>query len=296
MADVLTLPARVEQALGTLDRLPTLPAVAARVVSMAGDEHVEFKDIAAEVEKDPALAASLLKVANSPYYRTRHGVSSVLRALVVLGAREVRRICLGVSVMSAFPRGAQSPGFDREAFWRNSSACAVACREIARRLRIPCDGEEFTAGLLHGVGKFLLDLLFHEDYDEAIRITWQEGIDLRTAEERVFGASHPLVGAWLCRQWKFPDRLVDAVQHHLEPERAGVDPVLASVVHLGELFARVTGSPFGGERTPVVVRETQAWAILVGHGVREEEVDLARLTFELAEKMEQHRDMFREAE
>ncbi len=284
------LPDRVRVGIEELQALPTLPAVALRVMELARVPETPIETLAQLIERDPALSAAILRVVNSAFYERPQPVSSVQRALVVLGVAEVRRICLVVAVFKAFPVRPGHAGLDRKLFWQHSAACGVAARRLCELLQTPHDGEEFTAGLLHDVGKLILDLCFPESYREAVAITHRDGCSMAQAERAVFDSDHAQVGAWLAERWKLPDELTAAIRWHHSPELAP-QPRLAAVVHLADLFARVAGSGFGGERTPVAVQETAAWNILWS-GPGREPIDLAWLTFRLEDEMDKHRDFF----
>jgi putative nucleotidyltransferase with HDIG domain len=286
----IALPQRLRVSLEELQALPTLPAVALRVMELARAPETPLDTLAKLIERDPALSAAILRVVNSAFYERPQPVSSVQRALVVLGVAEVRRICLVVAVFKAFPERPGQAGLDRKLFWQHSAACGVAARRLCELLKSPHDGEEFTAGLLHDVGKLILDLCFPESYREAVAISYRDGCSMAHAERQLFDADHTEVGAWLAERWKLPGELTAAIRWHDSPELAP-EPHLAAIVHLADVFARVTGNGFGGERGPVAVQETAAWNILWS-GAGREPLDVEWLTFRLEDEMAKHRDLF----
>jgi len=286
----IALPDRVRVGIEELQALPTLPAVALRVMDLARDPETPIETLAQLIERDPALSAAILRVVNSAFYERPHPISSLQRALVVLGVTEVRRICLVVAVFKAFPGRPGQQGLDRKLFWQHSAACGVAARRLCELLKTPHDGEEFTAGLLHDVGKLILDLCFPETYREAVAIAHRDNCSMADAERGVFDADHAEVGAWLAERWKLPEDLTAAIRWHHNPELAP-QPRLAAIVHLADLFAHAADSEAGGERTPIAVQHTAAWNILRGDRISEP-VDLDWLTLRLDEEMVKHRDLF----
>lgn len=289
-SSAITLPVDVLQGIESLDQMPTLPAVANQVLSLGHDSVQSFKELEAIIEGDPALAAAILKVANSPFYRLPGGVANIARAVMVLGLAEIRRICLGVTVMCAFPEQ-DRPTMDRALFWKHSTACAIAARRLTQYLEIDSDGDEFLAALLHDMGRLVLDLCFHERFSDAIQLSADRGISMRAAEQQVFSTDHTLVGAWLCQRWRFPQAMVDAVRYHHSPEDAPADNPFVAIVYLADLFSRVTGHGFGGENTPVVIYDTPAWRAVLALRRTNSPVDLAALTFQLNEAMQQNEDL-----
>ena len=153
-------------------------------------------------------------------------------------------------------------------------------------------GAEFVAGILHDVGKLVLDLCYPQKLSKAIRITEDTGVSMMQAEEDVFQTNHAMTGAWLLQHWNLPEVIVDAVRFHHEPEQSKVAPMITSIVHLADLFARESGSGFGGERTTIRMEETPAWEKIRTARLHDETIDLEGLTSRLADEMRRHQGMF----
>lgn len=286
----IDLPENVRNALERHgDRIPTLPHAAAEATRLASDPDVSLKKLSGVIESDPALAAEVLRLANSSFYNVTAtgGCPNILRALTILGVREVQRICLSVGVFRAFSPSEQGPSLDREKFWIHSASCGIAARRLVHELGLRTDGEEFSAGILHDIGKLVLDLVLHDDYCAAIRINEETGQSMASAEYGIFGTDHAEVSAWLCQRWHLP-WLVDALRHHHAPERAQENPQLAALVHVADLVARVSGHGFGGETTPIVLEELGAWRILTEG---RDDVDATYVLFRLQDEMERSRHL-----
>ncbi len=289
---MVELPDHIARALNQQGaRIPSLPLAAAQAIQLASDPEVSLKRLATVIESDPALVSAVLRVSNSAFYRLSDtgGIANVTRAITRLGVGEIRRVCLSAAVVSAFPIKAKEPSLDRALFWKHSACCGVASRRLVEGLHIATDGEEFPAGVLHDVGKLILDIVFHEDYARAIALTNETGCSMRSAELEIFGVDHAQVSAWLCERWELPKALVHAVQFHHEPEASTGDPLLAAVVYVADIFARVTGNGFGGEQTAVAVTDTDAWRIVTE---RVPTPDVELLFFQISEEMHQSADMF----
>ena len=268
--------------------LPTLPQVASRVVQMAMDPNVSLRQVGRVVESDPALAFKILKVVNSAFYGFSRKIGSVPLAVNILGAREVILLTLSVSVFSAFPPIPGKPTFDREAFWRHSIGCGAIARALEERFGKGGHEELFSGGLLHDIGKILLDQYFHPEFSEALDISRRERIPIEQAELRVFGTTHEEVGGWLAERWQLPEGLVACVRHHHRPSEAPREYREAVViVHIANLLTKASGIGFGGDNFGFSLMDDVAWREFVGE--LGEDVDVERLTFEMEDEIERAR-------
>jgi putative nucleotidyltransferase with HDIG domain len=229
------------QLLERVDDLPPLPAVAARVMSMADDANSSALDMAQVLSSDQALTAKLIRISNSAYYGFARKVSTVREAVVVLGMKQVRQVAVGASLMNSFSgRRVDDDVFDIDLFWGHSVAVAIAAETIAKKTRAARPEDAFTAGILHDIGRLVLrQVMPHEFRDAVIRAI--EGTPLHIAELETTGYSHDEIGRALGEKWKFPTHLVDAVgSHHNQsatPQQDGLEGVVAQanslVLHYG---------------------------------------------------------------
>lgn len=196
--------------LGRIERLPSLPAVTARILEESLKEDCKLGEIADLVRSDPALSAYLLKMANSAAYHFSASVTTIQRAVSLMGLRTVRNAVLGFSII----RNLAADNRSQMAYelWRHSVACALACEELAPLFNVPAD-DAFTIGLLHDTGKFLLLSEFvRADNGYAGRqllARWS-----LERESTLFGMSHAEIGAALLERWKVPDSICQVVAHH----------------------------------------------------------------------------------
>lgn len=211
-------------------RLPSPPGAAARIVALCERHDVELREIADVTMADPALAARLLRYANSPIAGVGRPVCSVRDAVVMLGMRRTKLTALGFC-LPLFDFKPAGRSFDLKAFWSESFLTAV----VARRLMAPrfnAEREEaFTAGLLAGVGRLTLACGLPAEYDRLLDQT--HSLDaLLEAERNAFGVDHAQLGAQLLADWELPSVLVEAVAQQYAPSQAeGPGKALAEVVH-----------------------------------------------------------------
>jgi HD-like signal output (HDOD) protein len=141
--------------------LPTLPEIPMKILSLIADRESSMADIAKIIETDPSLATNILKVSNSAYYGVRSKVASLKLALAILGLNEIINIVTSISIIRMFPAGKRNVGFNRIKFRRHSFGTGCAAQMLARELRFEMDGVEFVAGLIHDIGKLIIDQYFH---------------------------------------------------------------------------------------------------------------------------------------
>ncbi|MBE0618894.1 MAG: HDOD domain-containing protein, partial [Proteobacteria bacterium] len=180
---------------------------------MAADPKADASDLAEVILKDQAMAMKVLRIANSAQYALcPQRVTTISRAVVLLGFESVRAIALGLgayNLLSTLERG----GKVHERFWRESIANAVACQGLAELVGLRVPEEAFVAGLLHDVGKLILAA---HDPEASQRIHGQgaEGPALLAAETRAFGVNHAEVAGELARRWELPPVLQGALASH----------------------------------------------------------------------------------
>lgn len=226
---------RLTELLRQPQALPVVPEVAARLIATFEQEDVDSQQVAADVERDPAMAARLLRQANSSLFRLVRPVHSVRDALTVLGLNRVRALVLSAYVRESFQ---QVQGLNLESFWQYSVASATVARLICVNRRLD-DNVAFTAGLLHGVG----ELVMHMGMVDAMRPVEQQtpllALDRAVTEYQQFGYCYAEAGAALARHWHLPNLLAVAIEQHGNPlAHEPVEP-LAAVLHMAAWRARV---------------------------------------------------------
>ncbi len=273
--------------------IPTIGAVAAEVMRLTRDPGADFGKLAAVVENDPALAAKVLRVANSPFYGLRGEVASVERAVALLGMTQVRNIVLSLSLIRDFSGAFGGGAFHWDRFWEHSAGVALIAETMGRMLRVPATGSEYAAGLLHDVGKILLGHHFPEEFGRCLDLAARRQVALYEVEPEVLGTDHAHLGGWLAERWGFPEALRAAIRDHHDPGRAGGHQTLAALVHLADLFAKAKQIGFGGDRVAVCFTDDPAWRLLEAARPELKDLDLARFTLELDQEVEMARALAR---
>ena len=207
-----------------INNLPTLPVVVQKIISIIGRDNTIARDIAEVIALDVALSAKVLNLANSALYNLANPINTIEHAVALLGFNEVRNLAMGLKMVEAFPE-TDTIGLDRARFWEHSLACALFARYLADTSRKVSADEAFLGGLMHDLGKVVLDLFFEEQWIESQRIAFQDKLSPTEAEEKYLGAAHTVVGSWLAQLWKIPRTYQTAMLYHHElPPEDFYDP------------------------------------------------------------------------
>lgn len=241
---------QVVEILREIKNLPTLPAVATRAMTMTEDPNCSQIELANVVEQDPAIATRLLKLVNSPFYGIRGTVDNVKQALIFVGMSNVRNLVLSTSVLELFDDDGKVGSFDRKDLWLHSMATAITARTAAQVSRVVDPEVAFTAGLIHDVGKLIIDRFFHEDFKRIIELVDMHHCTMMDAENAVLGTNHSEIGAHLAQRWGLPDALREAIGYHHDPQQAQTNKPLAALVGFADVLARDLKVGTGGGTTP----------------------------------------------
>ena len=254
---------RMKEAIARAGDLPTLPHIAMEVSRLAHDPVSGMSDIVRIIHDDPSLTAKLLRVANSSFYGMSRHVESLNTALVILGMRELANIVSCIAIFRAFPQKAGQMTFDRKAFWLHSAGCGEIARAISTRLKLRLNSEGFTAGLVHDLGKIILDQYFHDDFMEALKRSHEQKIPMIEAEDSVLGVNHAELGSWLAEIWSLPKNICGAIGYHHNPEATDSESrQLVALVNLADTFCQHAGIGFSGNEAEEVTINNSAWKIL----------------------------------
>lgn len=253
MGDKVTLDAVLQS-----ETLPTLPAVAAKILSVTESAETDLSEISDIISQDTALSTRLLKVVNSPFYGLWTPVGTIKKAVSILGITPVRSLVLSFSLLSV--RAGKEDSFDYSRFWENSLAAAVTARRLMKELGAPDVEEGFTAGLLANVGEMLLARACPARYRWVLQAKG-DGRPLEAVEREILGIDHCTVGIEIARRWRLPPPLEAAIGHHHAPEEypGGEEDLrrLVRVVHLSGILADMFHSPAPQELKDLFIRRSR---------------------------------------
>ncbi len=220
--------------------LPPLPIVVQKLLGVVGDEQSSANDVSSVLRGDQALAGKVLRLVNSSFYGLPGKVSTISRAVVILGNSAIRNLALGLAVCNSLKQ-LKGP-IDWEAFWRHTLSCAIGAQVLAPKVGYDEPEEAFIGGLLHDIGHLVCYVALPDVYSNVI--TKCRG-DLLESERRIFGVTHPEVGRNLMEHWQLPNPLCQMVRFHHNHKMAGAEgQKLLATVALGDVLACVGGNAF----------------------------------------------------
>jgi putative nucleotidyltransferase with HDIG domain len=230
-----------------IEKLAPMPASLTRLASVISDPNSSVADVVTVVEFDQALTANILRLANSSWSASPTPVDTVRAAVLRLGGGRVFELAVGNQV--AGPMSKSCPAYDLGEYelWRHSVASALAAEHLAEFATVRVSSAAFTAALLHDIGKLLINRTVGANVAEQITKTAEtKHVTYIEAERLVLGTDHAEAGAAIARHWRFPSDIVNAIEHHHDPDQT-VHRVL-DAVHIANAVAKLIGVGLGSEQ------------------------------------------------
>lgn len=220
---------KIVQATGDL---PTMPHVASMVLQKLGNPNTSPKELHQTISADQALAARVLKVANSPLYGCSRAINRLTDAVVIMGFDSLRSLVMSSVMQDLF----KSFGLTEKLLWEHSFGCAAISKHIAKVIKYPKVEEAFLAGLLHDIGKVVLNLKIPDKTREIVQEVYNNpDVSFMQAEQEMFGFNHAQVGKLIARKWNFAETIEETIGCHHDPRQARILPVLTVIVNFGNL-------------------------------------------------------------
>ncbi|MDP3857836.1 MAG: HDOD domain-containing protein [Stagnimonas sp.] len=219
--------------LSRIHTLPTVPKVVQELIATFDQPEINLPRVARLVNTDPVIAAKVLRLANSAYYRRSRTVTNIDEAIVFMGLDALRMLVVGAGFAASVPVPSE---LGRALFWRYCLHTAVCARYFA------CQSKEdpqaaFTAGLLHAIGEPLMLMSMEGELRDVERQARFYDPERALCERSRVGFAYSDLGAELAESWRFPPAMVAAIREAPEP-LAGKDfSRLAACINLGSHFA-----------------------------------------------------------
>lgn len=220
--------------------IPPRPEIVSILLTEMRKEHPDLKRVTAVLIKDPAMSAGILRAANSPFFGLNRSVSSVPKAVSVLGLTHVSNIVTGLAVRHALKGG--DSGISFEKFWQTAEQISMLCHYVARRLRGMSADDAFTYGLFRDCGVPVLIQRFPHYRETLKRANDSRLMGTTQVEESETGTSHSILGYFLARAWLLPDHVSRAILLHHDIDAfadAGTSNETRNLIGVGHLAEHV---------------------------------------------------------
>ena len=232
-----------------VDKMPSLSTTVSKVLEICSRPDTVPNDLNRVIALDPVLAGQVLKLINSAYYSLMNKVTSLTRAIIMLGLNTVKNLALSTAIIRSVSQAKKSRALPIRAFWAHSIAVGVMAKLLAagRGLSLAEREEYFVAGLLHDLCKIPIG----DEYTEVLARVETAQEPLVTVEQQVLGLDHEEVGAMIATKWKLNAVLTDAICHHHAPElAAAAHRDLVATVALADFYVCLFDIGDAGNRYP----------------------------------------------
>lgn len=223
--------------------LPPMPQVASRAISMVENPQTTAQELTDLLSNDVALAARVLKIANSAMFSRQREITTLNQAIMMIGFKALK----GIIVAATLRQMNKSFGKTERMIWENSMCSAMCSAVVTKKLRKRYVEEIFLLGLLHGLGQIVLLVQpeTQRDYKQVLTTIRDKHLDYATAEQATFGFAHPLIGALVAKKWNFSAESCQVILHYRDPfdsekPETELDEKTA-IVRLSDLVSHASG-------------------------------------------------------
>lgn len=238
-----------------IENLPALSTSIGKIMEVCNDPNSSPAELSRVISLDPVLMGRVMHLINSAYYGLNNRVTSLVRAIIMLGFNTVKNLALSTAVLGSMGK-TQSQIFDMEGFWVHSLSVGVTAKLIAQKRRVPSQELEelFVAGLLHDIGKIPFINIIPQKYNQAIRYAEQHSISLQEAEKEILSCDHTQVGEMIVSRWELGERLQHVTSYH-HGEYTGPYKSLVYSVCAANFFVNFMEIGFSGDKFPLLLEE-----------------------------------------
>ncbi len=209
------------------------------MVELNSDD-VSIINVTELIEKDMALAAQILKVANSPAYGATKAIGSIHHAIIMLGLQEVRALLLAFAVQKFFTINESNTKF-RQRFWTHSRACSYSALTFAQHFKQDDSSTFFLSGLIHDIGKLITDQFLHEEFQQIITYIQKHNCSFNVAEQHILGITHSQIAGNLLQHWNFPKQVTTHILHHHAPWKESDFSSGTFIIFLANIVTKMAG-------------------------------------------------------
>ena len=276
-------------------RMPSLSTTVVKVLETCNDPRASANDLKRVISLDPVLTGRVLKLINSAYFALGKPITSLTRAIIMLGVNTVKNLALSFAILTNMKGGVSFRAFTTHQFWLHCLGVGVVAKTLAAvQGRSPAAQEEyFVAGLLHDLGKLPLNKQFPEEYFQVSKIAEKENRPFYLGEDRVLGVDHCKVGEMIARKWRLGDGLIETLAHHHNPD--GCDDTNRELVSSVSIANQITikmaigeaGDCPNGESMPMQLQDTPGIAsdnLAEFQETISTEIDKAKIFLEILQK------------
>jgi len=239
-----------------ISRMPPLSPTVTKVLTLCGRVDATASDLNKIISIDPVLMGKVLQLINSAYYGMPQKVTSLVRAIILLGINTIKNMLLSTAILGKLSQKRDFQALEIVEFWKHSLAVGVTAKLIAAKHGIPQDELEgyFIAGLLHDIGKIPLNNKYAKEYLEVLNLSENNHQSLVISENLALGTDHARVGKLIAENWNLGDEITDTITHHHDAgEYSGDNQGLVYVVTLADYLVNTLEIGYSGNAFPTQI-------------------------------------------
>ncbi|SEA14728.1 diguanylate cyclase (GGDEF) domain-containing protein [Desulfuromusa kysingii] len=242
----------IQQLISKELNLPSPPAIAVHILNAVQKDDAALTTLGDIIAADPALTAKMLQVANSSLFARNGKVTSINRAMSVLGTNTIKNIALSFVIAAEFNE-IDAGGFNHDLFWRHSVTAAVAAELLSKAVQLQYH-DIFVTSLLQDIGMLVISMTKGEEYGAMLKEAQASNLNLLMLESKKYGFDHQQVGYALLTDWHLPESICTPILYHHHPEKAPEpDDQVAAILQLSDQMASV----YTGAKPAELARDCQ---------------------------------------
>ncbi|MBR5304365.1 MAG: HDOD domain-containing protein [Candidatus Gastranaerophilales bacterium] len=216
-----------QQVVAEFKEIPPMPNVMVKALSVIKNPATGIAELAKIMQVDQAISTKTLSLVNSAFYGFRQQITSIQKALVVLGMMKAKNI-----IMSLALKQMMTAQGSRE-LWEHSIKTAVAAEILAKEYKVINPDDAFVIGFLHDIGKMLLNTKNPLKYSKVRYLAQQDNVSLVDVEDAQFGTNHCVLGALISKKWQLPVILTNCIRYHHDPAQSSL-PTVCGIVYCAD--------------------------------------------------------------
>ena len=234
----------IQNMIMTTRDLPAMPQVASKVLELSSDPNTSAQQLQQVISDDQAMTARILKIANSALYSCSRKIKTLTEAIVMLGFNSIRSLVVTSAARNLYNTKTSQTGLKERLLWEHSIGCAFACRIMAGETKPALTEEAFLAGLMHDIGKLVLNIQTPDLFDQIVQVVYNENLSFASTEQDIFGFDHTHVGALLVNKWKLSPTLEEVIRNHHNDAALSPEAPLLLYLDLGNRLCHKLGIGF----------------------------------------------------
>ena len=275
----------IQQLIEQQIELPSPPAIAVQILNIVKKEDFSLQDLAKILTADPALTGKVLRIANSGFYSLRSEVTSVEKALTLLGTNLIKNIALSFVITKNLHQSAND-NFDFDYFWRRSITSAVAAELLSTTLQVKNE-DAFVTALFHDIGVLIMFLSKGENYALLLKERKSTGTHLIDLEKQAYGFNHQQLGATLIASWGLPEKISEPIRyHHTNSMAPDEHQAMTEILRVADQLSAIYSDSHAAEKVRLLQDEMLEIFALDAEQVRELVDQVATTSIEILQMFE----------